>query len=139
MYLPTFDDSFLQAVVDSFRKRRKAIKHYARDIICNKIEERDGSKVLQERLELKIRDGACTIRMHAWSDRYIWLDCRKPAKSGWDWSWTHEGRLLGDDARQLVEKLERTIKLSWIMTPDCVSDFGEIWTGSLATGPKLRT
>ncbi len=137
---PKFQNDFLEALAIGFRKRRKAIRNKALRANYVKAYEILNSEK-KERLEIDIEDGptlsGATLRMHAWPDRVIWLDARKPTKQGWAWSWTYDGRLGGTYApRDIVEALEQTHSLLPSMDKNLTQKLTEIWCRLLARGPS---
>src|SRR3954468_7139072 len=126
---PRFQDDFLESVAFAFRKRRKALSHRARHAEFAKVYELMGAEKL-ERLEIDLAkyDGA-SLRLWAWPDRQIWLDARLLAKTGWVWSWTHEGRLLGErSAADAIKALEHTYDMLYEMDAVRASTLSEPWT-----------
>ncbi|MCB1475137.1 MAG: hypothetical protein H6883_15015 [Rhodobiaceae bacterium] len=86
----------------------------------------------------------CGIRqsLHAWPDRWIWVDARESRKNaGWLWEWTFEGRLVGHlGARDLIEMFERTVfQVVDAQGRPNVDEVAGIWKHCLATGPKLAS
>lgn len=135
---PRFDSEFLEELALAFRKRRKALRHKATGAGYAKVYERIGDEKV-ERLEIHLpkHDGAL-LRLHAWPDRMIWLDARRSAKTGWAWSWTKEGRLLGTcSAVDAVQTLEATFDHLFEMTAAQVDELSEPWNALLAGGPRL--
>lgn len=132
--VPTFEDPFLEGMAFGLRKRTKAISHKVRTLGCDKVYDlRDGER--RERLELRIEDiDQIEFRMHAWPDRWIWLDARRSAKSGWLWEWTDAGRLTGQ-IQALVPAIEDTLAQLIRMEPAQVSSLTSIWKPLLAKGP----
>jgi hypothetical protein len=135
----SFDDEFLQSVAEAFRRRRKALNHRASRADCQKVYEVSESS-RTERLEIYLEDGTrqrgALLRLHAWPDRWIWVDARRSTKTGWAWEWTYEGRLLGKHAGQdVVEALEKTYDLLPSMDAALTQELVKPWKRLLAKGP----
>jgi hypothetical protein len=135
--VPRFEDEFLESVAFAFRKRRKSLKHRASNVDFAKVYERMASEKLA-RLEIDLlKYDDATIRLWAWPDRQIWLDARRPAKKGWAWSWTYEGRLLGErSAPDIIAALEETFDMLYQMDSTRVSVLDRPWVKLLAKGPR---
>jgi hypothetical protein len=134
--LPTFEDDFLNAVVESLRRRRKAISHKSAAIRVERIREVDGNCETEKlEINLKLYD-KISVRLHAWQTRWIWLDVRKSSKRGWVWSWEQEGRPLPPlGGREIVDALETTHDLAFDMNAARTHEFTAIWAPMLARGP----
>jgi len=136
--VPRFQDPFLEDIAFAFRKRRKALSHKVRLAEYAKVYELwDGEKI--ERLEIELHEyEQITLRLHAWSDRQLWLDARRSAKRGWAWAWTYRGRFLGDSpASKIIEALEVSLTLVHGMTASRTGDLAEAWARLIAQGPRL--
>ncbi len=76
------------------------------------------------------------LRLHAWPDRWVWLDARCPTKKGWAWSWTYEGRLLGEhSASAIIKTIEDTLGPLHRMDSSKTDEFSTLWKPLLARGP----
>jgi hypothetical protein len=134
---PRFEDKFLESVAFAFRKRRKSLGHRATHADFAKVYERmDSEAAARLEIDLVKYDGA-SVRLWAWPSRRIWLDARRLTKKGWAWSWTHEGRLLGEcSAPQVTAALEETYDLLYEMDTSRAHELAKPWTRLLAQGPK---
>jgi hypothetical protein len=134
---PRFQDEFLESLAFAFLKRRKSLSHRASHADFAKVYERMGSETAA-RLEIDLVNyDDASLRLWARPDRKIWLDARRPAKKGWAWSWTREGRLLGErSASAVIAALEETYDMLYEMDASHASALGGPWTRLLAQGPK---
>lgn len=137
---PQFESDFLNDVAFSFKKRRKSLKHRCAQIAFGKVYEIENNQET-ERLELKLQARSSSkgerLRLHAWPDRWIWVDARKGAKKGWEWEWTFDGRLLGAfTGRDLIAAVEESLAFSFYSdTAPQSYDVSNIWQPLLAKGP----
>jgi hypothetical protein len=140
MYLPSSDNAFLSSLIESLRKRHKALKHKTRKIACDKvIEEHDGERI--EKLEFAFRSGThdrdLRLRAFVWEDRWVWIDCRVPGKMGLQLEWSYDGRLLpSHDGRAFITALEATMSHAYSVDAVSTSGLDLIWSPLLARGPK---
>jgi len=147
--LPSFECEYLSGVVESFRKRRKAISHQTSKLNVQKVIEVSRDVALtskMEKLEIDLRCFAskpdAVVRIYIWQDRWAFVDARQAGtgKRGWNWEWTCEGTILGSvSGRQIVEALEETIALASSMNADQVAEFDQVWKHMLYSKPKLIT
>jgi len=134
---PHFESEFLESLADAFRRRRRSLSRRACRVELAKTYEagKDGK---QERLEIEIGGIAGkgpVLKFHAWSDRMVWIDARSPAKQGWAWTWTADGRLTGDcSSRVLIETLEETYELTGDMSSARTVTLDGQWKPLLARG-----
>jgi len=94
-----------------------------------------------EKLEVELRpwanDEKVSVRLFAWTDRWVCIDARAATKNGWAWQWTFEGRLLGEfGGREIVGGLENTLDCVHNMDPRKTRELADIWGSLLAQGPK---
>ena len=141
MYFPNSGNEFIKDVVESLRKRHKALKHRVNAIACERIIERD-DHADHEKIEITFRAHVagrrCGLRVFVWDDRWLWVDCRLAGKRGWLWEWTREGRLRGPaSGRAIMESLERTLDLAHTMNAAETARFDDVWIPILARGPRL--
>jgi hypothetical protein len=134
---PKFESEFLEELAIAFRKRRKALSHRLQSAECAKVYElAEGKKMERLEIYLPYFDWAI-LRLHAWPDRMIWVDARQSAKKGWAWSWTQDGRLLGDcSARDVIGALEDTIGPLQQMDSSRTRELCASWSHLLAKGPR---
>lgn len=89
-----------------------------------------------ERLEIDLLSvGKTSLRLHAWPDRLIWLDARRPTKKGWTWSWTYEGRLLASTV-DVIASMELSLDLLAGMETSRTGELDQLWVRLLARGPR---
>jgi hypothetical protein len=129
-----FENAFLETLAASFSKRRKAIRHKSRTAELGKAYDVEGEARV-ERLEVAIDNFEMRLRLHAWPDRYLWVDTR-PLKTtkgvGWSWEWTAEGRYAsGSETNPIIDAVEET------MAGEGADAFDRIWRPLLASGPRL--
>jgi len=130
-----FQDEFLESIAVAFRKRASSIRHRASRMELSKVYELvDREKV--ERLEIDLLSvGKTSLRLHAWPDRLIWLDARRPTKKGWTWSWTYEGRLLASTV-DVIASMELSLDLLAGMETSRTGELDQLWVRLLARGPR---
>lgn len=138
MQIPLFESEFLENVARAFRKRRKALSHRTTRADYAKVYDVKGTE-RHERLEIyldELRLRGALLRLHAWQNRWIWLDARRGTKTGWAWSWSLEGRLLGECSGQnVIEALEETHDLLYQMDSSRTPELSEPWKKLLGRGP----
>lgn len=137
VYWPGFDDTFLADLSAALRKRRKALKHRSERLNCERlIEIDDGARLEKMELEIGLWRRDC-LRLHACSDRWLWVDGRAPAKKGWAWEWSYDGRLAGTfTGREVVGAIEKTLDQIGRSKPPAVHELTGIWKKLLARGPE---
>ena len=137
MYWPRFEDSLLEDIAFSLRKRRKTLKHSTDGIRCERLVEIEDSETT-EKMELEVRlTNKTSVRVFAWSDRWLWVDARASAKKGWAWEWTRDGRLLGGcGGKDVVGAIENTLSKTHFVDSQQTDVFTEIWKRLLARGPE---
>ena len=137
IYWPSFDDNFLADLSAALKKRRKALKHKSRLLNCERLIESDDG-VRTEKMELDIQLWTRNrLKVHAWSDRWLWVDARAPTKKGWAWEWDYDGRLLGPlTGTEVIGAIEETIDGISGAKSDAVNELTGIWQKLLARGPE---
>lgn len=138
-----FESPFLSELAEDFRKRRRSLSRRSHRAEMQKAYEVVGEERV-ERLEIYLqqdhRGNSPTLRLHAWPDRLLWLDARAGSKNGWLWSWTADGRLLGEHwERRAIQALEASYDLLRQMDQSHVAKLSERWSALLARGPKEVT
>jgi hypothetical protein len=135
--IPHFESEFLERLSFAFRKRRKALSHLAEGAEFAKVYELIADKKT-ERLEIHLPYfNWGLLRLHAWPDRQVWVDARCPAKKGCAWSWTYDGRLLGDTSvTDIILALEGTIITFQHMDDSRTHEISSLWERLLARGPR---
>lgn len=137
----TFDSLYLQSIYGTFNKRTKSLKKRGYKPRVQRFLERDGDAEW-ELLSLECRAGsnsvAPSIQTKVWSDRLVWVDARRWSQDGWVWTWTIEGRLLGEpNVTRFVDAYERTISLASFSNNVDAQVLNKLWSPFLATYPKL--
>ena len=132
---------FSVALREAVRKRSKALSREGK-VECIPVKEIvDGKESELGRTDLTIRyrvEGALVqLAVHAWGDRWVWVDVRRSSKAGWVWQYTNEGRFISPGgARGLVELIEKTIGCSYLEASDVSRAIAAIWSKCLAVGPR---
>lgn len=133
---------FSEAVSDAFRKRSKALARRGALVECKDVKEIiDGHESKRGRTDVtvlyRIEAARVQLRLHAFGDRWVWVDARRGSKEGWVWEFTSEGRFISSGgARRLVECVEETIDASSGAASDTPRLIAAIWSKQLATGPR---
>ena len=114
LVLPTSTVTCLASVISAVQSRAEELEQRYRAVSCRKdMVEQNG--VWRERLVLeltRISPFYRLVRMHAWDDRWVWIDARQAGQNRWIWSWTLEGRLAaGLGGRDLLDAIERSERL----------------------------
>ena len=134
--------AFSVAFLEAFRKRSKALSRRGAKVECSPVKEIvDGRESQRGRTDLTVKyrvEGAhVQLRVHAWGDRWVWVDARRSSKAGWVWEYTSAGRFISPDgARGLVELIETTIDCSYLVPADVPAAIAAIWSKCLAVGPR---
>jgi hypothetical protein len=129
-------------VLAAFQKRSKALSRRGVTLECTPVKEIvNGRESERGRTDVRMAyrvDGArVELRIHAWGDRWIWVDARRASKSGWVWEFTAEGRFVASNGvRDLVGLAEDTIDSSFLPGTEVVLAMHAIWSKRLATGPR---
>jgi hypothetical protein len=132
---------FSVALLEALRKRAKALSRRGATIECSPVKEIvDGQESKLDRTDLTIRYRVAgddvQLRVHAWGDRWIWVDARRASKAGWVWEYTSEGRFVSPgEARGLVELIEQTMDCSNLAASDPLRAVAAIWSKCLAIDP----
>ena len=126
-------------IAESFRKRSRALKHHGGETLFERTMERF-ERGNREKLEITYRRRptarSVTVRLFVWSDRWAWIDAREPAKHGWKWEWTAQGRVSGPEfGRKIVAAFEATIGVSGQASVSVGDQLDRLWKPILATGP----
>jgi hypothetical protein len=124
---------FLSDTLAALAKRRRAIRHKTRGLAVDKVLERTGAEE-QEKLEISAEVGAARLRLFVWDDRWVFIDARIPTKtSGWEWEFSYQGRLVGDDTRALFGGFEQSIDAVAAQSDEALDN---VWRPLLAAGPR---
>jgi MoxR-like ATPase len=133
---------FAREVLDAFQKRSRSLSRRGAILECLSVKEIvDGRDYERERTNVSIayRVSAARVmlRVHAWDDRWVWIDARRASKSGWVWEFTTEGRIVAPGgARALVALAEETLDVSFLPSAEVPSAMSAIWAKRLASGPR---
>jgi hypothetical protein len=127
------ESTFLDELLSSLRRRRKAIRHRTRTLRFERVSDSiDGSESAKVEIECVLLAPRTVLRLSAWEDRWVWVDARRSGKIGWVWQFTAEGRLLGNRlARELVSAFEASIG-----DQGSEAALRAIWAPILAQGPR---
>ncbi len=129
---PDVDAPMLQAVVDAFRKRSKAIRYQFRHLECTR-EFEESSRGTLERLNIDSRLlNSTMIRLSIWPDGCLWYRiCRPgPRKAG---GWEVNVSFFGDSKEcgplMLRDLFEKSGSLAYAATdnPSAAQNLEEIW------------
>jgi len=129
----------LQEIVESLRRRGRSLKYSGGLLRVERVIETspEGDR---ERLEVLYRASrrprAPMVRVHAWSDRWVWVDAREQGNEGWKWSCEAQGRFARQPVgKELVRALEGTIRIVGAAA-EREANFRQIWLPLLAAGPR---
>ncbi len=137
-YWPAFDSAFLAEIVATLRRKSRLLPTSAGTFSCERFRERtDG--VESENLELSfetVQDRPVTVAFHCWDDRWMSLDIRQPAKSGWAFEWEHEGRVGEAGPAAVADLLLESVQLPFATDFDFALRFlNDQWTKIAVMGP----
>ena len=138
-YWPKFDSEFLSEIAAALQKKSKSLKHSVRNYSCEKVREKiEGEE--WEKLELSFEDWRphpIRISFYCWDDRWMWLDIRQAAKSGWNLEWQHEGRIGVAGPAAVAKLLMRTVQFPFGEAATSVSrELDEQWKNVALNGPR---
>ena len=132
------DDPFLAGILESLRKRSKALRHKNWRAQVDRVIVVDAGQST-EQLEVSFAKHphqrfAVTVS----TDRRIWLTaCEAIRNAGWKFEFHDQGRLTGEvDGRRLVELIEESLARMFGMHAGNTQRLAQIWSGSLAKGPQ---
>lgn len=141
MHYPSPKNPFLYDLINSIKKRNKALKNKITSIECERVIIRQNG-VDSEKIEVEIiisyAHGKLPLSFHAWEDRWFWIDTRHWANRTWNWEWSCEGRMLPlYSGKDIVASIEKTIATTYGMNKQNVDAFAKIWKMMIAQGPTL--
>jgi hypothetical protein len=131
---------FSAALLEAFRKRSKALSRRGATVECIPVKEIvDGreSELGRTDVTIRYRGPHAQLRVHAWGDRWVWVDARRGSKAGWVWEYTGEGRFISPSgAPGLVQLVEQTMDCAHLAASDVSRAMAAIWSKCLAVGPR---
>jgi hypothetical protein len=134
---PRAHSQFLSDVLDSLRRRSKALKHQnATPTIERFTDTVEG--VTEERVEIIFRQRKRQVlQMSVWEDRSVRVHASEAIwKGGWKFEYSCFGRFVAaGGARDLVRAAEASLSTMFGMTDENVALLDEIWGPLLAKGP----
>lgn len=132
------DCPFILDVLDSLKRRGKALKHRnATPTIERFIEHRDGET--EERVEVTFKARKRQIlALTVWGDRWVSIRASESIpQAGWKFQYTHSGRFLGTEGgRDLVKATEASLSEMYELIDSTVERLDVIWRPLLANGPQ---
>jgi hypothetical protein len=134
--------NFPRTLNEAFATRRRAIRFVGgqlESVVTRDIADSRGRELERGETTLTFRvDGRSVIvRVHAWEDRWLWVDARHSSKRGWMWEFTSQGRFLpAAGARGVVTKVEAMMRAAHLPPADVPRSMSAIWERTLASGPK---
>ncbi|WP_152998805.1 hypothetical protein [Sphingopyxis sp. H115] len=126
-------------MLDSLKRRRKALKHHnATPTIERFIELRDGKTEERVEVTFKVRKRQ-SVALTVWGDRWISIRAAESiSQAGWKFQYTHSGRFLGTEGgRDLVRATEASLSEMYELTDTTVERLDLIWSPLLANGPQV--
>ncbi|WP_288990650.1 hypothetical protein [uncultured Sphingopyxis sp.] len=131
------DCPFILDVLDSLKRRGKALKHRnATPMIERFVEHRDGEA--EERVEITFRARKRqTLALTIWCDRWVSIRASESiSQAGWKFQYTHSGRFLGaEGSRDLIAAAESSLSAMYDLD-DVSIPLDIIWRPLLANGPR---
>lgn len=140
-YWPAFDSAFLSEIVSRIKNRSKSLKHSVETFSCERVREKTEG-VEYEKLEMTFQPWGggprpVQITFYCWDDRWLWLDVRQSAKSGWVFEWQHQGRVGKAGPRAIASLLLQSVRLLYGEDLDSALQFlNEKWQAVAISGPK---
>ena len=134
--------NFPHTLNEAFAARRRAIRFIGarlESVVAPDGADSRGHELERGETMLAFRvDGRSVIlRVHAWQDRWLWVDARHSSKRGWTWEFTAQGRFLpAAGARAVVAKVEEMLRAAHLPPADVPRSMAVIWARTLAAGPK---
>lgn len=134
---PEAQSPFLTQVLESFRKRAKALRHEGNDISVQRVIERDGEEDI-EKIEIQLKSSlGPQVAISVWSDRWIFVHAGHLTKRGWLWEWAKEGRFLGPEKERAISLNSEKMLSAGIGTGAPVQFCEGLWKSTIATGPSV--
>lgn len=131
------DCPFILDVLDSLKRRGKALKHRnATPMIERFVELRDGEA--EERVEITFRARKRqTLALTIWCDRWMSIRASESiSQAGWKFQYTHSGRFLGaEGGRDLIAAAESSLSAMYDLDDASIGSLDIIWRPLLANGP----
>jgi hypothetical protein len=133
---------FPAAVCRAFERRHRALHLLDAEIESQFVPDVDahGREFHRDETTLQLRvDGRSVIvRVHAWPDRWVWIDARHSIRGGWRWQFTTQGRFThAAGARALVANVEKMLRTAHRPAGEVVDAMHAIWDGALvSTGAR---
>lgn len=132
------DCPFISDVLDSLKRRTKALKHRnATPTIERFLELRNGETEERVEVTFKARKRQ-TLALTVWCDRWVSIRASESIpQAGWKFQYTHSGRFLGvEGGRDLIEATETSLSEMYELTDADVDQLNVIWRPLLANGPQ---
>lgn len=133
------ESKFLDDVLESFRRRSKALKHRnAKPKLERFLEVHEGQSI--ERLEVQIdRKPRQILRLTLWSDRQIDVLAAEAIRgAGWRFQYQNAGRFAGGvDGRKVVAAVEASLSAMFEIASEDVPQLEQIWKPLIAKGPRV--
>jgi len=134
--------NFPRTLNEAFAARRRAIRFVGaqlESVVTPDAADARGCE--QERgetmLAFRVDGRSVILRVHAWEDRWLWIDARHSSKRGWVWEFSMQGRLLpAAGARGIVTKVEEMMRAAHLPAAEVTKSMATIWARTLAAGPK---
>jgi hypothetical protein len=133
--------NFPHALQDAFLARRRAIRvHNAQLETAVLLDRADARGRELERgettLAFRVDGRGVLIRVHAWEDRWVWLDARHSSKAGWIWQFTAQGRLVKSPRTPaVISRVESMMRAAYLPPTEVPRAMAAIWVHCLAPGP----
>jgi hypothetical protein len=133
--------NFAHTVNDVFWTRRRAIRHVGGQF--DSVLSLDNAGFHGRELErgattlaFRVDGRSVILRVHAWEDRWLWVDARHSCKGGWQWQFSAQGRFLpAAGARAVVTKVEEMLRAAHLPAEGVTRALAAIWARCLAAGP----
>lgn len=132
-------NGFPATVWRAFERRQRTLHLLDADHDSQLVPDCDARGVDFHRCEITIQlrvDGRSVIvRVHAWPDRWVWIDARHSVHGGWRWQFTTQGRFVNiGGARALVANVEKMLRTAQRPAAEVADAMHVIWESSLIGG-----
>ncbi|MBW8886226.1 MAG: hypothetical protein JF616_00600 [Fibrobacteres bacterium] len=137
----TANNGFPATVWRAFERRHRALHLLDAEIESQLVPDVDvhGTDIhrTETMIQLRVDGRSVLVRVHAWPDRWAWIDARHSVRGGWRWQFTTQGRFVNaGGARALVTYVEKMLRTAQRPACEVVDAMQAIWRDSLISGSR---
>jgi hypothetical protein len=134
-------NGFPATIWRAFERRHRALHLLDAEFDSQLVPDTDGRGADFHRsetmLQLRVDGRSVLVRVHAWPDRWVWIDARHSLRGGWHWQFTTQGRFVdAGGARALVANVEKTLRAAQGAAQEVPDALHAIWDGALIRGVR---